>query len=104
MECIIHSRKSFPDNSGINNRLGSNTIILGKQSPDFNMKIIFFGCFAMVYTGTTNTFKRRSIPIISLRGYNEDRGQLFVSLYTRKDIHGYDWVELPIDNEVVKRV
>ena len=58
----------------------------------------------MIYTGTTNTSKRRSIPIIALREYNEDGGQLFISLYTRKDIHSDYWVELSIDYEVVKRV
>ena len=58
----------------------------------------------MVYTGTTNTLKIRSIPIIALRVHNEDRGHFFMSLYTSKDIHSNGWVESLIENEVVKRV
>ena len=65
---------------------------MGKPSPDFNLKMNFFGSYAMVYTGTTNTSKRRSISGISLRESNEDRGHFFMLLYTRKDIHSNDWL------------
>ena len=67
VECIIHSRNSFPQKGSIIKRLGSNTILFGKQSYDFNMKIILFGSYDMVYTGTSNTLKRRRIPSIALR-------------------------------------
>ena len=67
VEYIIHSRNSFPLKGSIRKRLGSNTILLGNPSPNFNMKIIFFGFYTMLYTVTTNTFKRRSIPSIYLR-------------------------------------
>ena len=67
LECIIHSRKSFPQKSSIRKRLGPNTILLGKPGPDFNTKGIFFGYYAMVYTGTSKKLNRRSIHSIDLR-------------------------------------
>ena len=51
--CIIHSRNSFPQKGSISKRLGPNKILLGKPSLEFNTKIIFFGYYAIVYTGTT---------------------------------------------------
>ena len=67
VECIIHSRNSFTQKGSISKRLVSNTILLGKPIPRFNMKIIFFGSYAMVYAVTEKTLKRRIIPSISLR-------------------------------------
>ena len=64
VEFIIHSRRSFPKKGSSSKRLGSNMILLGDPSPDFNMKNIFFGSHSIVYTGTTNTLNRRSIPSI----------------------------------------
>ena len=61
-------------------------ILLGKPSTDFNINIIFFGSYAMVYTGTTNKLKRRIIHSIALRELNEDVEKFFMSLYTGKDI------------------
>ena len=52
VELIIHSRNAFPQKGSISRRLGSNTILLGDPIPNFNMKGIFFGSYAMVYTGT----------------------------------------------------
>ena len=92
VECIIHSIKSFPQTGSISKGLGSITILLRKPSTDFNIKMIFFGSYAMVYIGTTNTLKRRSTPSIALRGLNEDVGHFFMSIYTGKDISSNDWV------------
>ena len=78
LECIFHSRNSFPQRGSISKRLGSNTILLGNPGPDFNMKIIFFGYYVMVYTGTTNTSKIRRIPSISLRESTGDGGHFFM--------------------------
>ena len=67
VEFIIHSGNSFPQKGSIIKRLESNTILLKKSIPDFNMKMVLFGSYAMVYTGTTNTLNRISIPGIALR-------------------------------------
>ena len=57
----------------------------------------------MVYIGATNTLNCRIILSIALWESNEDGG-FFISLYTAKYIHSDNWVELPIEKDVVKRV
>ena len=59
----IHSRNSFPHKGIIIKILGSNTKLLGEPSPDFNIKRILFGLYAMVYSGTKNTLKSTSISL-----------------------------------------
>ena len=68
------------------------------------MKRIFFGYYSMVYIGTANKLKRIIIHIIDLRESNKDGGHFFMLLYTGKDIHSGNRVELHIYNEGVKRV
>ena len=68
------------------------------------MKIILFGSYAMVYTETKNTMKRRRTPGIALMESNKDVEQLFMLMDTRKYIHSNDWVEFLIGDEVVKRI
>ena len=81
VECIIHS---FPQKVSIINILGSNTILLGKPSPDFNMNRIFFASHTMVYTGTTNALNIIRTPSISIRESNEYEVKFFMLLYTGK--------------------
>ena len=57
-----------------------NSILLGKPNPDSNMKIIFFGSYAMVKIGTENNMNRRSIPGIALRESNKYGGYFFMYL------------------------
>ena len=102
MECIIHSRKSFPQKGKNSKILGSNTILLGNPSPYFNIKRIFFKSYSMLYIGTANTLNRRIISSIALSASNEYGGHFFMSQYTGIDIHSNYFVELPIDNKVVK--
>ena len=68
--CIIHSWNYFPQKFSIINKIGANTILLGNQNPYFNMKIILFGSYAMVYTGIKSNIRRGSIPGIALRESN----------------------------------
>ena len=58
-------KNTFPQKGSISNILGYNTMFLGKPGTDFNMKMIFFGSYAMVYTGTKKILKRIIIPIIA---------------------------------------
>ena len=58
----------------------------------------------MLYTGKTKKLKRRSIPSIALRKSNEYVGQLFMSIYTGKEVYSDYRVELPIDYDFSKRV
>ena len=68
------------------------------------MKIIFIGFYSMVYTITKSNRSCISIHGITLEESNKYGGQLFMYLYTEKKKHCDDWIELPIDDDVVKRV
>ena len=58
----------------------------------------------MVYAGTTNNMNGRSVLAIALNSSNEHGGHYFMSLYSGKRIHSYEWTELPIDEDVTDRV
>ena len=79
--------------------------VLGANKPDVGQRMICFGAYALLYTKTTNNMKGRSVPGIVLNpSDNGGGGYHFMSLRTSKEIHGYDWDELPIDNDIVVRV
>ena len=77
---------------------------MGKPHPDFIMKIIVFGYYDMVYIWTTSTMKRIIIPSTWLKESSEDRGNIFMSLYTGKEIISNYSVALHICDDVVKKV
>ena len=58
----------------------------------------------MVYTGTTNDTKIRSVSAIELNKSNENGGHYFMSLYTGKRLDSYQWIELPMDHDVIAQV
>ena len=58
----------------------------------------------MVYTGTKNDMKRRSVPSIALNESNDCGSRYFMSLYTGKLLHSYQCTELPIDDDVISQV
>ena len=78
-------------------------LVEGIQKPDFSQRMIAFGAYALVYSGTTNTINVRTTPVISLRKSNNAAGHYFMSLHTGRRIHGYNWKELPIDEHVIER-
>ena len=104
VECIIYWLNSFPSQNGVSSSISPAGIVTGRQLPDFNNKHIPFGAYAWVFTKTTNTMKARRVPAIALCPSNEWGGHYFMSLYTGKKLHSYDWVETPIDDEVIARV
>ena len=79
-------------------------IVQGKPNPDMNHKRIVHGSYAMVYTGTKNDMNRRSVPAIALNASNQHGGHYFMSLYSGKRLNSYEYSELPIEDEVIKRV
>ena len=95
---------AFPSSTGISKTMSPSTIVLGLPKPNMKYKTIVFGAHAMVYTGTNNKMDARSIPAIALNASNEHGGHYFMSLYSGKRIHSYEWKELPIDEEVIARV
>ena len=47
--------------------MGPAILVEGKQKLDFVKKRIEFGAYAMVYVGTHNNMKKRSVPEIALK-------------------------------------
>ena len=88
IEAITEVLNAFPSKNGISSTLSPSTIIEGKPKFDFSRAMITFGSYAMVYTSTTNSMKRRSVPAIALRRSNSAGGHYFMSLYSGKRIHG----------------
>ena len=79
-------------------------IIEGKKKPDFNYQHIAFGSYALIYVGTKNNLKARSVPAIALKPSNDWGGYFFMSLITGRKLHAFKWVKLPINDEVIERV
>ena len=79
-------------------------LVEGRPKPDFSQKMIAFDAYTLAYTGTMNTITGRCIPTIALRQSNNAGGHYFMSLYTGRCIHIYDWKELPIDKYVIERL
>ena len=56
----------FPKENGILSTMSLAMIVQIKSESYFNHKTIFFGSYIMVYIGTENTIKYRSLPAIVL--------------------------------------
>ena len=95
---------AFPSATGVSKTMSPATIVLGLPKPNMKYKRIVFGSNALVYTGTNNNMDARSMPAIALNSSNEHGGHYFMSLYSGKRIHSYEWKELPIDEDVIDRV
>ena len=67
-------------------------------------KRISFESHAIVFIGSDNMIKRRSVPAVALNPSNDHGGHYFMNLYTGKKLHSYHWQELPIDDEIIDRV
>ena len=104
VEGVVGMLNAFPSKEGISTTLSPSTIVEGKAKLDLSRKMITFGTYALVYTGTSNNMKSRAVPGIALRRSNNAGGHYFMSLHSGKRIHGYSWDELPIDESVVERV
>jgi hypothetical protein len=101
---VVSLLNAFPSKDGISSTLSPAAIVEGREKEDFNKPRISHGSYAMVHKGTTNTMKRRSVPALALQHSNNRGGHYFMSLYTGKRLHSYNWIELPIDDEVIDRV
>ena len=58
----------------------------------------------MVYTGIENDIKRRSVTAIALKESSDHGGYYFMSIYTGKCLHSYQWIEIPIYDDVIAHV
>ena len=57
---------AFPSKNGISKKLGTATIFEGKEKINLGVRRIPFGEYAMVYTGTSNVMKSKSVPGVAL--------------------------------------
>ena len=104
VELVIYWLNSFPSKGSVSETLSPANLVTGRAAPDFNKGYIQFGAYAWVHVKTTNTMKARRTPCIALGPSNEWGGHFFMSLYSGKKLHVYDWVEAPIDRDVISRV
>ena len=109
--CATKSVKDLnrlPSTNGISSTLSPSTLITGDACPDFkDVSVLNFGSYAQVHrhNNPTNTPKARTVGAIALHeSGNAQRGWIFMSLATGKEIHGYTWDVLPVADEVIERV
>lgn len=94
----------FPELDGVSAELSLSAIVLGIPKPDCSKLKISFASYAQVFDSSDNTMYKRSIPAIALRPSNNQGGYYFMSLNTGRQIHSYQWIELPIMEHVIQRV
>ena len=99
--CLVKWINAFPSKTLISSTMRTAMIVEGKGNPDLNHKRITFGSYAMVYTGTTNDIKRRSIPSSTLDKSNEHGGHYFMNIYNVKCLYRYQWTEILIDDYAI---
>ena len=104
VEFVLHWLNAIPSTGSASNFIGPATIIEGSMKPYFKYKHLPFGTYCMIYIGTKNNMKARSVPGISLAPSNQWGGHYFMSLISGKKIHGYKWTEIPIGADVIDRV
>jgi hypothetical protein len=95
---------AFPPTNGISKSMSPAMIVQGLPKPNLKYKRIVYGSYALVYVGTKSDQSARSVPAIALNPSNEHGGHYFMSLYSGKRLHSYEWKELPIDDDVINRV
>ena len=64
--CVLKWINAFPSENGISIKTGPAMIVEVKVNPNFNHKLITFGSYDRVYTGTTNNMKISIVPSIAL--------------------------------------
>jgi hypothetical protein len=94
----------FPPTNGISKTMSLATIVQGLPKPNLKYKRIVYRSYALVHIGTKNDQSARSVPAIVLNPSNEHGGHYFMSLYSGKLLHSYEWKEFPIDEDVINRV
>ena len=104
VKCAVLWLNAFPSADGVSNTVSPAEIVQGRPKPDMRCKRIVYGSYAMVHSDTKNNMKARSVPSIALNPSNMHGGHYFMSLYSGKVLHSYNWEEIPINDEVIGRV
>ena len=104
LDNVIQNLNSFPVKNSVSDCMSSSSILDGTPWPSMGYKQISFGSYALVWIQITNDMKRRGIPAISLGKSNQQGGHYFMLLHLGKQIHSYNWQELPVPNDVIDHV
>ena len=75
---------------------------MGNPNPDFNMKNFWFLCHSV--KREYKNLEAQNPNHHSFKGVKWGFRVFLMLIYTEKDIHSDDWVELPIYDDVVKGV
>ena len=95
---------AFPVADGISSCYSASAMIDGKGAPDGSKLGPPFGSYAQVYDGTDNSMEPRTVGAVALRPSNSRGGHYFMSLRTGRQIHAFDWTELPVPDFVIEHV
>ena len=101
---VIRTLNAFPSTNSVSDHYGPSTIVRGTPPIDLSVKSITFGSYAMVFYGSDNTLRQRSVPGIALSPSNERGGHYFMNLLTGWRLHAFIWKELPITTDVIAAV
>ena len=104
---IAHFLNAFPAKGGVSVNLSPGAIVTG-LTIDYNKHCkLEFGAYVQTHeeNAPRNSMTARSLGAIALGpSLGQSAGYYFMNLNTGKKIHRRSWTELPIPNEVIKRV
>jgi hypothetical protein len=96
---------AFPCTKGVSNTMSPHTIMTGKAIDYHRHCKIMFGTYAQVHEDHDKSMQARTTGAIALRPTGNDQGGFyFMSLTTGKVLNRNHWHELPMPQDVVKRV
>ena len=74
VEGAVELLNHFPPKKIISDTMSSSTKVERRKKIDSAQNGIYFGSYVLVYVGTTNTIKRRSLQVIALEASNNPGG------------------------------
>ena len=97
---------AFPPSDGISTTMSPRTIVTGMPNIDYNKLKIRTGLYAQVHINAsiTNTPKACTVGGIALYQADENGSWYFMFLEMGERLHSNNWTEMPISDDVVRRV
>jgi Reverse transcriptase (RNA-dependent DNA polymerase) len=96
---------SVPSNNGVSNTMSPRQIMTGTQLDYKHHCRIEYGAYAQMHEPHSNNMESRTAGGIALRpSGNAQGGMYFMNLSTGKVVSRLHWTELPIPDDVIKRV
>ena len=104
---IAHFLNAFPAKGGVSMKLSPEAIVTGITIDYKKHCKLEFGAYVQTHEekAPRNSMTARSLGAIALGpSLGQSSGYYFMNLNTGKRIHRRSWTELPMPNEVIKRV